>query len=117
MANGLKAFSPTVSRLASSVAVSRWSVRWVWWAGHCSRSREEAGMAPRTTTTILGYEVPIRMGMWQRDKRYGAPKMWVYPWLLFCVWFVLLAFMRLGFYWACGVGGLWAVGQGVLVAL
>ena len=66
---------------------------------------------------ILGYEVPIRLGTWQRLTRYGAPRMYSYAWLLGCAWLGLVVMTQLGLRWALGVGVLWLMVQALLAGL
>jgi hypothetical protein len=70
-----------------------------------------------TPSAPLGYEVPIRLGTWQRPQSFGAPRMYAYSWIIACIWLGLLALMKLGLSWAIVAGGVWLCGQLALMGL
>jgi type IV secretory pathway TrbD component len=66
---------------------------------------------------IQGYEAPIHRAVWERILTFGAPRLWSTVWVAFCLYAGLVTMMAIGLRWTVAIAVLWAVGQGVLVAL
>src|SRR5207244_8621739 len=66
---------------------------------------------------IEGWQAPIHRALWQRILTLGCPRMWGALWLVMCLYAVLIVLTVTGFRWVVLPGVIWALGQGVLVAL
>ena len=66
---------------------------------------------------ILGYEVDVYRGLWDRPKTFGALRVWAAGWLIVALYAALMMLMAGQSNLLLAVGLLWLVGQAVLVGL
>src|SRR2546425_6404718 len=68
-------------------------------------------------TYIVGYQVEIRKGLWERVKTLGAPRIPASLWLAGCLSVAFACAMLVGVKWGLLPMGLWLLGHGTMVAL
>jgi type IV secretory pathway TrbD component len=68
-------------------------------------------------TYIVGYQVEIRKGLWERVKTLGAPRILASLWLAGCLSVAFACAMLVGVKWGLLPMGLWLLGHGTMVAL
>ena len=69
------------------------------------------------TERIPGFQEDIHPGVWQRHTIMGAPKKWTEVWIGVCLFGLAYIIYALPFKLVLPLGGVWLVGQSVLVAL
>jgi type IV secretory pathway TrbD component len=66
---------------------------------------------------IVGYQVEIRKGLWDRVKTLSAPRIPASLWLAGCLSTAFACAMLVGMKWGIAVMGLWLLGHGTMVVL
>src|SRR5216683_7685708 len=66
---------------------------------------------------IVGYQVEIRKGLWERVKTLGAPRIPASLWLAGCLSVAFACAMLVGVKWGLLPMGIWLLGHGTMVAL
>ena len=66
---------------------------------------------------IVGYQVEIRRGLWDRVKTLGAPRIPASLWLAVCLSVAFACAMLMGVKWGFLPMGLWLLGHGTMVGL
>jgi type IV secretory pathway TrbD component len=66
---------------------------------------------------IIGYQVEIRKGLWERVKTMGAPRIPASLWLALCLSVAFVFAMTISVKLGLGAMGFWLLGHGVMVAL
>lgn len=74
-------------------------------------------MAEHGRTYVVGYQVEIRKGLWERLKTLGAPRILASLWLAVWLSIAFACAMLVSVKWGVAVMGFWLLGQGTMVAL